>query len=139
MIKYYKMYIRSEEMLRNIINEFTVNDIQKSIEFYKKYFNFKIEDTDGNPITWVQMKNDNTVLMIEDYEEVCREIKNFPNKTNTSNLIKFKYDNHDEVREAYRKLKDNNIELFMELKQTEYGTLEFGVFDLDRNMIIISA
>lgn len=71
----------------NIINEFTVKDIKKAIKFYKDSFNFEVAETDGNPITWVQMKKDNVVIMLEDYKEVIKEIDKFPIKTNTSNLI----------------------------------------------------
>lgn len=122
----------------NIINEFTVKDIKKAIKFYKDSFNFEVAETDGNPITWVQMKKDNVVIMLEDYKEVIKEIDKFPIKTNTSNLVKFKYDNKEDVKEIYKNFKDKDIEFFMELKKTEYGTIEFGVFDLDKNMIIVS-
>lgn len=122
----------------NIINEFTVKNIDKAIKFYEDSFNFKVEETDGNPVTWVQMKKGDVVIMLEDYKEVIKEIDKFPIKTNTSNLVKFKYDNKEEVKEIYKSFKDKDIEFFMELKQTEYGTIEFGVFDLDKNMIIVS-
>ncbi len=122
----------------NIINEFTVNDIKKAVEFYKNNFNFEIDQTDGNPITWVQMKKENIIIMFEDYKAVCEEIYKFPVKTNTSNLVKFKYDNDKEIKQMYKDLKSKDIEFFMELKQTEYGTIEFGVYDLDKNMIIVS-
>ena len=75
---------------------------------------------------------------LEDYKEVIKEIDKFPIKTNTSNLVKFKYDNIEEVEEIYKNFKKKDIEFFMELKQTEYGTIEFGIFDLDKNMIIVS-
>jgi uncharacterized glyoxalase superfamily protein PhnB len=131
--------LRSEGMaIINIINEFTVNDIKKAVEFYKSNFNFEIDQTDGNPITWVQMKKENIIIMLEDYKEVCEEIYKFPVKTNTSNLVKFKYDNDKEIKQMYKDLKLKDIEFFMELKQTEYGTIEFGVYDLDKNMIIVS-
>lgn len=42
--------------LVSIINELTVSNIESSIDFYKNIFNFEIEYTDGNPITWVQLK-----------------------------------------------------------------------------------
>lgn len=124
--------------LINIINEFVVNDIQKSIKFYKDNFKFEVEETDGSPVIWVRMKKDNMIIMLEDYKEVCNKIDEFPTKTNTSNLIKFKYDNEEEVKQRYIDLVANNVNCFMELKETEYGTVEFGVFDLDKNMIIIS-
>lgn len=122
----------------NIINEFTVKNIDKAVKFYEDSFNFEVEETDGNPITWVQMKKGDVIIMLEDYKEVIKEIDKFPIKTNTSNLVKFKYDNIEEVEEIYKNSKKKDIEFFMELKQTEYGTIEFGIFDLDKNMIIVS-
>ena len=122
----------------NIINEFTVKNIDKAVKFYEDSFNLEVEETDGNPITWVQMKKGDVIIMLEDYKEVIKEIDKFPIKTNTSNLVKFKYDNIEEVEEIYKNFKKKDIEFFMELKQTEYGTIEFGIFDLDKNMIIVS-
>lgn len=122
----------------NIINEFTVKNIDKAVKFYEDSFNFEVKETDGNPITWVQMKKGDVIIMLEDYKEVIKEIDKFPIKTNTSNLVKFKYDNIEEVEEIYKNFKKKDIEFFMELKQTEYGTIEFGIFDLDKNMIIVS-
>lgn len=124
--------------LINVINEFIVNDINKTVEFYRNNFNFEIDQVDGNPVTWVQMKKDSIVIMFEDYKSVCEEIYKFPNKTNNSNLIKFKYDDVEEIKLMYMDFKTKNIEFFMDLRQTDYGTVEFGVFDLDKNMIIVS-
>lgn len=86
------------------------------------------------------MNNGQVRIMLEDYKSVCREIKDFPNKTNSINLIKFKYDNaNEEIKQWYHRLKDKEIEFFMELKETDYGTIEFGILDPDKNRIIISS
>ncbi len=79
-----------------IINEFVVNDINITIDFYKQYFNFELIETDGNPITWCKMKKDNCYIMLEEYAEVYNEIPNFPEKTFSSNLVKFKLDSKEE-------------------------------------------
>ncbi len=121
-----------------IINEFVVNDINKTIDFYKKYFGFELIDVDGNPITWCKMKKDNCYIMFEKYSEVYKEITNFPEKTFSSNLIKFKLNSKDEVENLYKKIKKDQIATFMELKNTDYGSLEFGILDPDKNMIILS-
>lgn len=42
--------------LINIINELTVSNMHDSLNFYKNIFGFETEYTDGNPITWVQIK-----------------------------------------------------------------------------------
>lgn len=125
--------------LNSIVNELVVDDIQKSIKFYEENFKFKIELTDGSPITWVQLEKDEIKIMLEDYNSVKSEIKNYPNKVNTSNLIKFEYNNLQEIEEMYNIAKQNNIEFFMDYIKTDYGKVEFGIFDPDKNMILVSA
>ena len=125
--------------LLEIVNELVINDIELSIKFYTKYFGFKVIETDGSPITWVKLKKDNCIIMLESYDEVCKEIENYPKKSLTSNLIKFKYDSRKLLLDLYNEFLSNDVELFMKLKETEYGSVCFGVIDPDRNMIIRSS
>lgn len=124
--------------LVSIINELTVSNIESSIDFYKNIFNFEIEYTDGNPITWVQLKKDNLKIMLEDYKTVTKEIKKFPLKANSSNIIKFEYNDFEEFKTLYDNCKNKSCTFCMEYTETEYGKIEFGVFDLDKNIILIS-
>ena len=124
--------------LIEIINELVVTDIEKTINFYKEYLGFEVIEQDGDPIVWVKMKKDDSTMMFEQYEEVCREIENFPEKVRSSNLIKFKYDSIEELKKLYNGLLDRNVEIFMEWKETEYGSVEFGILDPDGNMLILS-
>ena len=125
--------------LLEVINEFVVNDINKTIDFYSKYLNFEIVETDGKPITWIKMKKNNVTIMFETYEAVCKEINNYTKKTETSNIIKFKYNNKEIVNKLYNIICNNNIEIFMPLEEKPYGSIEFGIFDPDKNLIIISS
>lgn len=127
--------------LINIINELVVNNIKESIKFYQENLGFRIELAQEvvEPYTWIQMSKGNVTIMLEDYNCVCKEILNFPKKLDTSNLLKFKYDNNKEIKDMYHKFKENKIDFFMELKETKYGDIEFGILDPDKNMIIISA
>jgi len=128
--------------LVNIINELVVSNMQKSIIFYQENLGFKIELTEEEtePYTWVQMRLGEIRIMLEDYKTVCKEIRDFPNKTYSTNLIKFKYDNtNSELINFYNKLKDNQVEFFMEISETTYGMTEFGILDPDKNRIIISS
>lgn len=124
--------------LINIVNELTVSNINNSINFYNEILNFELEYKDGNPITWVQMRKDNMRIMLEDYQTVKKEIKDFPSKVNSSNLIKFEYDNFEEFKILYKNCKSHMCLFFMEYTETEYGKMEFGIKDLDNNMILIS-
>lgn len=121
-----------------IINELLVNDVNESIKFYKDFLNFEIVETTGNPINWVRLKNDTAELMLEDYKNAINEFEKFPLKVNSSNLIKFKYSTIDDVRMLYNKGLNNNIKIFKDLKETDYGTTEFAILDCDNNIIIIS-
>ena len=56
--------------LLEIINEFTVSNINTSIKFYTTYFDFNIIDTYGKPINWAKLKKDNCTIMLETYNEV---------------------------------------------------------------------
>ncbi len=124
--------------LINIINELTVSNVKDSIVFYKNMFNFEIEYTDGNPITWAQIRKDNVRIMLEDYSTVKEEINNFPEKVKSSNLIKFEYDNYNEFKCLYDNCRNNLCTFFKDYNKTAYGKIEFGVFDIDNNMILIS-
>lgn len=121
-----------------IINELLVNDVNESIKFYKDFLNFEIVETTGNPINWVRLKNDTAELMLEDYKNAINEFEKFPSKVNSSNLIKFKYSNIEDVRTLYNKWLNSNIKIFKDLKETDYGTIEFAILDCDNNIIIIS-
>ena len=125
--------------LINIINELTVSNVANSIKFYEKNFGFAVEFTEGMPIIWAQIKKDNLIMMLEDYNEVKNEIDQYPEKMNSSNLIKFEYSSIEEIKNLYSTLKKQGVKFFTDYTKTDYGKVEFGVFDLDNNMILISA
>ena len=125
--------------LKNIINELAVSNISDSISFYEKYFGFSLDFTDGDPVIWAQLKKDNFILMLEDYNALKSEISILPGKTNNSNIIMFEFDSADEIKEISNLLKENNIKFFIDYHETEYGKVECGVLDLDNNMIIMSS
>lgn len=126
-------------MSLNIINELVVENVQNSIQFYENNFNFTTEMKEEEPITWAQLKNNEAIIMLEDYNTVKSEISNYPSKVHNSNLIKFEYSEIKEIKELYKTLKQNNIEFFMEYTETDYGKAEFGILDPDKNLILISA
>ena len=125
--------------LTNIINEFVVENVGNSIKFYENNFGFSIDFTDGDPVNWAQLKKDNYLLMLVDYDTAKEEINSLPEKTKSSNLIKFEYSSLNEIKEIYNNLKKNNVEFFADYAEMDYGKAEFGVYDLDKNMILVAA
>ena len=125
--------------LTSIVNELVVENVQNSIKFYEKNLKFKTEMTEGKPFTWAQLRKDGIIIMLESYDTVKNEISNYPSKVNSSNLIRFEYSDHKEIKDLYKELKQNNIGFFEEYTETDYGKAEYGVLDPDKNMILISA
>lgn len=48
--------------------------------------------------TWVKFSNNRIKIMMQDFYETKKEIPNFPDDVNSSNLIVLKYDNIDEIK-----------------------------------------
>ena len=124
--------------LVEIENELVVDDVEKSLMFYETIFGYKLIDSYGEPIVWAKIKKDNCTMMLQSYKEICNEINNYPKKTNTSNIIMFRFDNKNRLLELYNEIKENKINIFLEYNETEYGNIEFGILDPDNNRIIIS-
>lgn len=127
--------------MKSIINEIVVNNVQKSIEFYCSYFGFEVSATedDNGIITWAEIKKDSLSIMFHDYDLICKEYNNYPKKCAASNIIMFKYDSREEAKRIYDLLKVNEIEIFSDWTETDYGSVEFIINDLEGNKILISA
>ncbi len=127
-------------MLKELVIELIVKDIKKTVDFYEKYFNFSIEMAapDNENFTWVQITNQNIKIMMQDFNQTKDEIINFPNTLASSNLIVLKYNNVEKIKEIYKLLLNDKIKFFTDIKETEYGTVEFGVFDPNNNMVLVS-
>lgn len=120
-----------------IVVELVVKDIQKSSEFYTKYFGFKIDFTEYEPVSWMQLSNDNTILMLVTYDYAKEDIPNFKEYSASTNIYKFCYDSLDEIKEICGNLKKDKKEVFLDLRESDFR-YEFGVYDEDKNMILVT-
>lgn len=123
--------------MADIVIEFVVKDVFKSAEFYTKYLGFDVEFTEYEPISWIQLRNNNSIIMLVTYDYTKADIPGFKERSLSTNLYKFRYDNLDQVKEIYELLKKDGREIFLDLRETDYGH-EFGVYDEDKNMILVS-
>lgn len=125
--------------LVKIINELAVSNVSDAAKFYEEYFGFTMEASEGYPIIWAQLANGSAALMLEDYGAAKKEMPDFPEKTKSSNLLMLEYDNSGEVANLYEDLAKKGAKFFKDYEETDYGKVEFGVYDLDGNMILVSA
>lgn len=120
-----------------VIVEFVVSDIFKASEFYTKYLGFKIDFTEYEPISWMQLSNGNTIIMLVTYDYTKGDIEGFKDYTLSTNLYKFTYDNLDKIKEIYELCKKDNKEIFLDFRKADFR-YEFGVYDEDHNMILVT-
>lgn len=121
----------------DIVIEFVVKDIFKSAEFYAKYLGFEIQFTEYEPVSWMQLKNDNVTIMLVTYDYAKDDIPDFKEYTLSTNLYKFRYESLDKLKEIYESLKKDNKEIFLDFRKSDFR-YELGVYDEDRNMILIT-
>lgn len=95
-----------------IVIEFVVKDIFKSAEFYTKYLGFKVEFTEYEPVSWMQLKNNHTTIMLVTYNYTKNDIPRFKKYTPSTNLYKFRYESLDKVKEIYESLKEDHKNYF---------------------------
>ncbi len=121
----------------DVVIEFVVKDLYRSAEFYTKYLGFTIEFTEYDPPSWMQLKKDNTIIMLVTYDYAKMDIPNFKDFTPSTNLYKFRYASLEEIKSIYTKVKEDNKEIFLDLRKSDYR-YEFGVYDEDHNMILVT-
>ena len=120
-----------------VIIEFVVADIAKASEFYTKYLGFEIEFSEYEPVSWMQLKNGNTKLMLVTYDYTKEDIKGFKEYTQSTNLYKFRYNSLEKVKEIYENMKKDNKLFFLDFRKADFR-YEFGVYDEDKNMILVT-
>lgn len=121
----------------DIVIEFVVKDINKASEFYTKYLGFEIEFMEYEPVSWMQLKNDNVILMLVTYDYAKKDIPEFKEFSLSTNLYKFRYDKLEKVKEIYENLKRDKKEIFLDFRKSDFR-YEFGVYDEDGNMLLVT-
>ena len=121
-----------------VIIEFVVKDIFKASDFYTKYLGFEIEFTEYEPIAWMQLRNGNTKLMLVTYDYTKNDIEGFKDYTSSTNIYKFCFDSLEEIKTIYERMQKDNKNIFLELRKADFR-YEFGVYDEDNNMILVTS
>lgn len=126
--------------MKSIIPELIVGDILEMTKFYTEYFGFEVEFTDpeGEDYQWAQLVNGDNRIMMQSACSTMIEIPEITICTIGTDLLMFKMETADAVRQLYSGFQNSPYPIFAPIRVTEYGSCEFGVHDPEGRYIIVS-
>lgn len=126
--------------LNQLVPELVVDDVNASIEFYTRKLGFEVVlkvPEEGKPV-WAELKNGETSLMLQETKETFGEIPLISDrKTGGTTLLVFRLVTSQQVRQIWSSLSTNS-QVVLPLRETDYGTVEFGITDPDGYVIIFA-
>ena len=125
--------------IKEIVPELVVKSLPRSIEFYKSKLGFTVDEIapNENLPKWAHLSNNNFNIMMQEYDEAKEEIPSLSSKISSTILIVIKLELKDDVRDLYKSIKGES-EISMNIRETDYGTIEFGLKDPDGYILLIS-
>lgn len=103
-----------------------VNDINKTIDFYKELgFNVVTTVPEQGDIFWAMMTCGNVTFMFQTFESLGTELPTISRQNGGSLLL---YIQTSDIRKFFDRIKDN-VKVVKELEKTFYGATEFSIED----------
>jgi uncharacterized glyoxalase superfamily protein PhnB len=103
-----------------------VNDIHKTIDFYKELgFNVVTTVPEQGDIFWAMMTCGNVTFMFQTFESLGTELPTISRQNGGSLLL---YIQTSDIRKFFDRIKDN-VKVVKELEKTFYGATEFSIED----------
>lgn len=123
-----------------IIPELIVDDIEGIVNFFVNKFDFEVKATDPEEghYTWVQIANGNNHIMMQETEATKLEIPELKSRITGTDLLMLKLEDAEAVRNVYERFCNEPTSIYMQIRETEYGSCEFGVKDPEGRYIIVS-
>ncbi len=127
-------------MIKSVVPELIVENMERSIHFYKDLLDFKITaqvPEIGNPV-WTELENGSIKLMLQTKKETLLEIPSISNRIiGGTTILVFRLNSRDAVRNLASKL-TNQVQIISSLRETDYGTVELIIADPDGYMLLFS-
>lgn len=122
--------------LKNITTEFMVDDIEASIDFYRKLLGFEIVVTEPkeNPF-FVILKNGDVELMLYNRKQFSEEISKFE-KMKIGGTVAL-YIGVEKIDTFYKSVK-NEVRIIQKLHSTDYDSTEFSCEDNSGYVLMFS-
>lgn len=103
-----------------------VNDINKTIDFYKELgFNVVTTVPEQGDNFWAMMTCGNVTFMFQTFESLGTELPTISRQNGGSLLL---YIQTSDIRKFFDRIKDN-VKVVKELEKTFYGATEFSIED----------
>jgi uncharacterized glyoxalase superfamily protein PhnB len=118
--------------MQSISPNIFVNDINKTIEYYKQ-LGFTVIATvpEQGDLVWAMMSSGGVIIMFQTFESLGNELPAISRQNGGSLLL---YIQTNEIRKLYKELKDK-VNIVKELNKTFYGATEFAIQDLNNYII----
>lgn len=112
--------------MESVTANFFVNDINKTIDFYKQLgFNVVMTVPEEGDITWAMLTCGNVTFMFQTFQSLGNELPSISRQGGGSLLF---YIKTTEIRNFFEKIKDN-VKVVKGLEKTFYGATEFSIED----------
>lgn len=112
--------------MESVTANFFVNDINKTIDFYKLLgFNVAMTVPEEGDITWAMMTCGNVTFMFQTFQSLGNELPSISRQGGGSLLF---YIKTTEIRNFFEQIKDN-VKVVKGLEKTFYGATEFSIED----------
>jgi uncharacterized glyoxalase superfamily protein PhnB len=112
--------------MESVTANFFVNDINKTIDFYKLLgFNVTMTVPEEGDITWAMMTCGNVTFMFQTFQSLGNELPSISRQGGGSLLF---YIKTTEIRNFFEQIKDN-VKVVKGLEKTFYGATEFSIED----------
>ncbi len=122
--------------IKNLTIELMVDDISKSVRFYKDVLGFipVVQVPEDNPF-FVIIKNNSAQIMLYQREKFAEEIPKFERlKVGGSIVI---YLEVEGIKKILQEIK-GHVKIIQQMRETDYGTSEFSFEDLNGYVWMLS-
>lgn len=112
--------------MESVTANFFVNDINKTVDFYKQLgFNVVMTVPEEGDITWAMLTCGSVTFMFQTFQRLGNELPSISRQGGGSLLF---YIKTTEIRNFFEKIKDN-VKVVKGLEKTFYGATEFSIED----------
>ncbi|HEX9614883.1 MAG TPA: VOC family protein [Bacteroidota bacterium] len=125
-------------MIQSMTPNLMVQDVNRSVEFYRDVLGFEVIATvpDSGTLNWAWMKNGTAELMFQTAPSLGEDIPEFKGKA--IGATQTLYTKVQNVRNLHEQIKDK-VTVILGLKKTFYGMEEFTMKDPDGYLITFAS